>query len=60
MGTSGPMSINVILQERATRDKMDTNDFEAGVMGPEQFGAFIRSETAKWGKVVRATGAKPE
>jgi len=24
---------------------------------PEQFGAFIRSETAKWGKVVRASGA---
>jgi tripartite-type tricarboxylate transporter receptor subunit TctC len=49
-----------ILQERATRDKMDTNDFEAGVLNPEQFGAFIRSEIAKWGKVVKATGAKPE
>ncbi len=49
-----------ILQERATREKMDSNDFEATVMNPEQFGAFIRSETAKWGKVVKATGAKPD
>jgi tripartite-type tricarboxylate transporter receptor subunit TctC len=39
---------------------MDSNDFEATVMNPEQFGAFIRSETAKWGKVVKATGAKPD
>ncbi len=49
-----------IVQDRATREKMDTNDFEATVMNPEQFGAFIRSEIAKWGKVVRATGAKAE
>jgi tripartite-type tricarboxylate transporter receptor subunit TctC len=49
-----------ILQERATREKMDTNDFEATVLNPEQFGAFIRSEIAKWGKVVKATGAKAE
>ena len=27
---------------------------------PEQFGAYIRSEAAKWAKVVKATGAKPE
>lgn len=25
---------------------------------PEQFGAFIRSEIAKWGKVVKESGAK--
>lgn len=27
---------------------------------PEQFGAFIRSEIAKWGRVVRASGASAE
>jgi tripartite-type tricarboxylate transporter receptor subunit TctC len=27
---------------------------------PEEFGAFIRSEIAKWGKVIRAAGIKPE
>jgi hypothetical protein len=25
---------------------------------PERFGAFIRSETAKWGKIVHESGAK--
>lgn len=49
-----------ILQDRASRDKMDANDFEATTLNPEQFGAFIRSEIAKWGKVVKATGTKAE
>jgi tripartite-type tricarboxylate transporter receptor subunit TctC len=49
-----------ILQDRANREKMDANDFEATVLNPEQFGAFIRSEIAKWGKVVKATGARAE
>ncbi len=51
---------SAILQDRASREKMDANDFEATVMNPEQFGAFIRSEIAKWGKVVKATGARAE
>jgi tripartite-type tricarboxylate transporter receptor subunit TctC len=29
-------------------------------MNPEQFGAFIKSEIEKWGKVVKATGAKAD
>ncbi|HTP94761.1 MAG TPA: hypothetical protein VMK05_02835 [Burkholderiales bacterium] len=27
---------------------------------PEQFSAWIRSEIARWGKVVRATGARAD
>jgi tripartite-type tricarboxylate transporter receptor subunit TctC len=27
---------------------------------PEEFGAFMRAETKKWGKVIRAAGIKPE
>ena len=49
-----------ILQDRASREKMDANDFEATVLGPEQFGAFIRREIEKWGTVVKATGARAE
>ena len=49
-----------ILQDRTSREKMDANDFEATVMNPEQFGAFIRREIEKWGKVVKATGARAE
>jgi len=47
-----------VLQDRATRDKMDDQDFVPTVLGPEQFGMHIRSEIEKWGKVVRATGAQ--
>ena len=49
-----------ILQDRASRDKMDAADFEPAMLNPEQFGAFIRREIEKWGKVVKATGAKAE
>jgi tripartite-type tricarboxylate transporter receptor subunit TctC len=27
---------------------------------PEEFGAYIKSEIAKWGKVIRTAGIKPE
>jgi tripartite-type tricarboxylate transporter receptor subunit TctC len=49
-----------VLQDRGAREKMDANDFEATVLGPEQFAAFIRRETEKWGKVVKATGTRIE
>lgn len=49
-----------IVQDRTSREKMDANDFEPTVLNPEQFGAFIRSEIAKWAKVVKATGARAD
>ena len=27
---------------------------------PAEFAAYVKAETAKWGKVVRDSGAKPE
>ena len=27
---------------------------------PEEFGAYIKSETAKWAKVIKAAGIKPQ
>ena len=27
---------------------------------PEQYAAFVKSEIAKWGRAVKASGAKPE
>jgi hypothetical protein len=29
-------------------------------MGPKQFGEFLRSEDARWGAVVKASGVKIE
>ena len=33
---------------------------DAAPSTPEAFGAYIKSETAKWAKVIKASGAKPE
>jgi tripartite-type tricarboxylate transporter receptor subunit TctC len=40
--------------------RLDALGFERVGSTPEQFGAYIRSETRKWEKVVRASGAKPD
>ncbi len=48
------------LADPKTAGKMETNEFVPTVLEPDQFGAFIRSEIEKWGKVVKATGAKPD
>ena len=42
------------------RDRMGPEGAEFVGDTPEQFAAFIRSEVAKWGKAVKASGAKPE
>jgi tripartite-type tricarboxylate transporter receptor subunit TctC len=54
------MEIAKIVATPAHRDRMLAGDFEPTTSTPEQFAAFIKSETAKWGKVVKASGAKPE
>jgi tripartite-type tricarboxylate transporter receptor subunit TctC len=47
-----------ILQMPDVQSKL--RDLGMQIMGgsPERFGAFIRSETAKWGKIVHESGAK--
>ena len=49
-----------IVSDAANRERMLAADFEPTTSTPEQFAAFIKSETAKWGKVVKASGARPE
>jgi tripartite-type tricarboxylate transporter receptor subunit TctC len=49
-----------ILRERGSRDKIAASDFEVTVSTPEEFGNFIRAETAKWTKVVIASGARAD
>ncbi len=49
-----------ILRERGHRDKIAANDFEVMSSTPAEFGSFIRSETAKWTKVVKASGARAD
>jgi tripartite-type tricarboxylate transporter receptor subunit TctC len=44
----------------ALRDPMSAEGAEFVGDTPEQFTAFVKSEIAKWGKAVKASGAKPE
>jgi len=42
------------------KDKLTLLSAVAAPSSPEEFAAFIRSETARWGPVVKASGAKAE
>ena len=49
-----------ILAAPDTREKLSSDGAEPVGSTPEQFAAFIRAETEKWGKVVKAAGIQPE
>ena len=48
------------LQQRDVREKLATDGAEAVGNTPEQFGAYIKAETDKWAKVVKAAGIRAE
>ena len=50
--------VNKWLQSADAREKLLAQGAEAAGGSPEQFAAFIRSESEKWAKVVKASGAK--
>ncbi len=42
------------------RDMLFKQGLDAAPSTPEAFGAYIKSETSKWARVIKASGAKPE
>jgi tripartite-type tricarboxylate transporter receptor subunit TctC len=46
------------LQQQDVKEIWASQGAEAGGQPPEQFAAFIKTEIAKWGKVVKDSGAK--
>ena len=52
--------LNAILAQPATRELIVSTGSEIGGGTPEVFGALIRSETEKWGKVVKQAGIRAE
>ena len=48
------------LQSPAVKSKLEEAGAEAVGGSPSAFGAYIKAELDKWGKVVRATGAKAD
>ena len=49
-----------ILNSPEVRDKLVEMQFEVVASTPAQFGSWIQAEIPRWGKVIKATGAKPE
>lgn len=48
------------LQNPEVRQRLLNDGAEPVGSSPEQFGAYIRAETEKWAKVIKAAGIKPE
>jgi tripartite-type tricarboxylate transporter receptor subunit TctC len=51
-------ALNRVIAAQTMKDRLALIGAEPAGGTPEQFGAFIRSEYAKWGEVVRRSGAK--
>jgi tripartite-type tricarboxylate transporter receptor subunit TctC len=51
---------NKALQDPTLREQMLSQGNEIGGGTPEQFAALIKSEAARWGKLVKAANIKPE
>lgn len=49
-----------ILNTAEMRERLRDMEFEVIASSPEQFGAWIRTEIPRWGKVIKATGAKAD
>ena len=52
--------LTTAIADKEVRERFFASGVEAIGSTPAQFAAFIRSEYAKWGKVVRAAGVKSE
>jgi tripartite-type tricarboxylate transporter receptor subunit TctC len=50
--------VSRILNAPEMKEKLSTQGADVLTMSPEQFGAFIKNEMARWAKVVKASGAK--
>jgi tripartite-type tricarboxylate transporter receptor subunit TctC len=48
-----------VIAQPDLRAKLEAEGFEPAAAGgsPERFAAYIRSETERWGKVIRSAGA---
>jgi tripartite-type tricarboxylate transporter receptor subunit TctC len=50
--------ISIALQRPDVKERLSALGYESKPNSPEEFGAFVAGEIQKWGKVVKASGAK--
>jgi tripartite-type tricarboxylate transporter receptor subunit TctC len=53
-------AVNRAIQTQLVRERLDGLAFEPVARKPRETADYLRAEVAKWSKVVRETGAKPE
>jgi tripartite-type tricarboxylate transporter receptor subunit TctC len=49
-----------VMAQRELREKLEADGFEPGTATADQLAAYIRTETERWGKVIKASGASAE
>ena len=49
-----------LLKSPEVRDRLIADGTDPTPTTPEEFGAYIKSETEKWTKVIKAAGIKPQ
>jgi tripartite-type tricarboxylate transporter receptor subunit TctC len=65
-GTPGPIvqklnaEVNRAIESPDVRERLAANAFDPVGGSPQHFADYVKAEIAKWGKVVRDTGAKPD
>ena len=52
--------VSAVLKMPAIRERFAAQGMEPGGISPEEFAAMLKSEIAKWAKVIREAGIKPE
>ena len=52
--------LNAALNTSATRERFAASGLEPGGISTKEFAAMLKHETAKWGKLMRDLGIKPE
>ena len=52
--------INAVLSDPAMQARLVDLGAEPMIMTTAEFGAYIASETEKWGKVIKSAGIKPD
>jgi tripartite-type tricarboxylate transporter receptor subunit TctC len=53
-------ALNAVLRAPAVNDRLATLSVQTRANTPAEFGAYVKSETAKWGKIIHGANIKPE